>query len=328
MTTCLIVGAGLSGLVAAQRLQDADLSVHLLEASSEPGGRLAVQEITLPDGRQATFDAGAQFFTARDPRFQELVDKWMTLGIVQEWSRGFATADGSYYADGHPRYRGDPTMTIISQQIARSLDISYDSPVTEINPAPPGWSISTKDGRHLAGELLILTPPVPQSLELLDRSQVSLTVAIRAQLESITYEPCIALMAQLAGKSQLPKPGGMWPVGEPISWLADNYQKGVSPVPGSMTIHAGPEFSHEYWQAPDAIIADLLLEAANPWLGKEVLAWQLRRWPFSKPMWLHSQPYVAVDDPGTLVFAGDAFAGPRVEGAVLSGLAAAEHLLR
>ncbi|KPK05091.1 MAG: hypothetical protein AMJ56_16425, partial [Anaerolineae bacterium SG8_19] len=110
VTTCLVVGAGLSGLLAANRLQEAGMKVTILEASSEVGGRMAAFRLNGPGKELAVFDYGAQFFTVRDPRFALLTTHWLEKGLAIEWSRGFATADGSYYADGHPRYRGFPDM--------------------------------------------------------------------------------------------------------------------------------------------------------------------------------------------------------------------------
>ena len=72
-----------------------------------------------------------------------------------------------------------------------------------------------------------------------------------------------------------------------------------------------------------------LLAAAEPWLGgAAVLEAQVKRWRFATPQDLWAHPCHVIEDAmAPLVLAGDAFAGPRVEGAALSGLAAAQALL-
>ncbi len=169
---------------------------------------------------------------------------------------------------------------------------------------------------------------MPLSLALLDASGVALPGEARSALERISYDPCIALLVRVSGAASVPEPGGMWPVGGPLSWIADNHMKGISPAQGTITIHAGPEFSQAYWEAPDETVARELLEAAGDWIGSEAQVVGLYRWRHSKPLWIHPEPCLALTRPGPLLFAGDAFAGPRVEGAALSGLAAADWLLR
>ena len=54
---------------------------------------------------------------------------------------------------------------------------------------------------------------------------------------------------------------------------------------------------------------------------------QIKRWRFATPRTVWPEPCLVVEGSNaTLILAGDAFAGPRVEGAVLSGRAAAERL--
>jgi renalase len=326
--SCLVVGAGLSGLLAARQLQAAGFQLTVLDKGRGVGGRMATRRINGPGPKQAVFDHGAQFFTVRDPRFCRWVGAWQAAGIVSEWSRGFATADGSYYADGQPRYRCPAGMTAIAKRLAQPLQVHLGQPVVALAPGGPGWLVETADGQRYSAQTVILTPPVPQALVLLDAGDFAFSTAGRQQLEEISYYPCIALMAVLAGPSRMPEPGGMWPIGEPISWLADNYHKGVSPVPGSITIHAGPEFSQANWEQDDRRIIDLLLEAAGEWLGDDLHTAQIHRWRYSKPVQTYPEPFLALSQPAPLVFAGDAFAGPRVEGAALSGLAAADWLVR
>ena len=55
---------------------------------------------------------------------------------------------------------------------------------------------------------------------------------------------------------------------------------------------------------------------------------QVKRWRYSGPVTPFPERYaVAAAHPGMLLFAGDGFGDSKVEGAFLSGLAAAERLL-
>ena len=68
----------------------------------------------------------------------------------------------------------------------------------------------------------------------------------------------------------------------------------------------------------------------EPWLapGAQLHPITLKRWPNAIPLGLYPARYLMLEAPAPLLLAGDAFNGPRVEGAVLSGWAAADALLR
>jgi predicted NAD/FAD-dependent oxidoreductase len=212
-------------------------------------------------------------------------------------------------------------MAAIPAHLARDVDVRLDLRVSAVS-YDGGWALRAENGDRFKARALLLTPPAPQSLALLDAGGVELPPETRQALTSIEYDPCLALLAVLDGPSRIPQPGGLWPGGETIAWMADNGQKGISTLP-CVTIHAGPAFSRDYFDADEAQVARLLLDEARRWLGADVTTYRLIRWPYSIPTQLHHEPALFCARPGPLAFAGDAFAGPRVEGAALSGLAAA-----
>ena len=63
------------------------------------------------------------------------------------------------------------------------------------------------------------------------------------------------------------------------------------------------------------------------WLSGSILDWQVHKWRYSQPVHSYPERYLQVPGWLPLYFSGDAFGGPRVEGAVLSGLAAAEDMI-
>ena len=67
----VIVGAGLSGLIAARELHKKGQRVHILEARATTGGRMIRQ--TTKTG--AVIDLGGQWGGATHHRFQALVDE-------------------------------------------------------------------------------------------------------------------------------------------------------------------------------------------------------------------------------------------------------------
>lgn len=315
MPNAVIIGAGLAGLLAGRTLTRAGWEVALLDKGRGVGGRLATRRIN-----DATFDHGAQFFTVRDPRFQAIADEWLAAGVAVEWTRGFATNDG------HPRYRGVPGMTALAKHLAAGLNINLGERATAVRVENNHWQIQMENGATFTADALVMTPPVPQSLALLDAGNFTLPADSRAALDKIAYHPCIALMAVLDQPSAIPAPGGVQINTEPILWIGDNAQKGVSPV-SALTIHAAPEFSRTHWDTPHDEIARLLLAAAQPYIGDApITTFQVHKWRYSQPTVLHEAAFLGIPTPPPLVFAGDAFATPRVEGAALSGLAAADWL--
>lgn len=318
METCLIVGAGLSGLVAARTLQDAGVSVTVLEKEEKVGGRMRTDLVG-----EGVFDHGAQFFTVRSDRFEEMVRAWISAGVAEEWTRGFADASGERNEDGYPRYKGTRGMTAIAEYLAQGLDIQTGVEASGLHQSERGWEISAGDSTYTA-DALVLTPP--SALALVDGNGITLSPEVRQALESISYDPCIAVMALLDGPGEVPEPGGVQIGGDPLFWIADNRKKGISEVP-AVTIHAGPEFSREHAGSDDATVARLLLEEAKDYVGAGVKATAVYHWEYSQPTNPHDEPFVYVEGPPPLVFCGDAYAGPKVEGAATSGLAAAGKLL-
>jgi predicted NAD/FAD-dependent oxidoreductase len=315
-TDVLVIGAGMAGLTAAAELQRAGHRVLVTDKGRGVGGRLASRRI-----EGATFDYGAQFITTRDPRFAAVLEQGRQDGAMQEWCRGFA---GS--ADGHARWRGKPTMSAVAKHLALGLDLHLEIPVAALCRDEDRWRAETTTGRTFTAGAVVLTPPVPQSLALLDAGGIVLAPEMRTRLAASEYERCLAVMAVLDRPSRIPPPGGLTPAAGPIAWIADNQLKGISAEP-AVTIHATHSFSLEHWDRDRQESGRALLDAAAEWLGAGIRTFQVHGWRDSKPMRVHEEPCVLVSESPPLVLAGDAFAGPRVEGAALSGWAAAAAIL-
>ena len=84
MTRVAIIGAGLSGLTAAQFLKDfADITIF--DKSRGTGGRMATRRAA-----PYSFDHGTQFFTAKSEAFQAFIAPLINAGVIVRWDARFA----------------------------------------------------------------------------------------------------------------------------------------------------------------------------------------------------------------------------------------------
>ncbi len=323
--SCIVVGAGISGLLAATELQNSGWQVTVLDKGRGVGGRMATRRVA-----GAPCDSGAQFFTVRSERFEKLVDTWISHNVAAEWSRGFPDANGEGGNDGHPRYRGSEGMTSIPKYLAQNLDVRTGEKVVEVSRADDTWEITCESGLAVNGSVLVMTAPPPQALDLIRSGNYELDEDLRSSLESITYDPCLAVMAVMDGPTGVPEPGAVQIKGETLDLISDNEQKGISEEP-AITVHGGPNWSREHYDESEEQVTAKLLSLASSQLDTDISSkvrkTSLHRWRYSWVTESHPEPYLAAKSDPRLVFCGDGFGQPKVEGAALSGLAAADHLL-
>jgi len=307
----------MAGLTAARLIADAGQVVTVLDKGRRAGGRMATR--ALAGGALA--DHGAQFFTVRNEAFSVVVARWLDDGQLREWCRGFPSDDG------HPRYVGADGMGQLAARMAVGLDVRQSVHVDAVREIggrrSVTWAVTWPATRWSSAGLLeaavvVLTPPGPQSAAL---------VAGQATIPALAYAPTISLLVALGDSPSVPFPGGIQLSDDPTwSWVGDNRAKGVSPVP-ALTLHTSSEVATARWEQDDDVLTTDLLRAAAPWLGgAEILDTSLQRWRYATPVEPHPQTCL-VRAEGGLVFAGDGYGGPRIEGAFLSGRAAAEAVL-
>ena len=323
--SCVVVGAGISGLLAASTLQREGWDVTVLDKGSDVGGRMATRRIS-----RGNFDYGAPFFTVRGERFAGLLEDWLGAGVATEWTRGFADSEGRPNEDGYPRYRGAEGMTSIPKYISCGLDVRTGERAVRVDDHDDGWEIVCESGSRVVGNALVLTAPVPQALDLASSGSYSLPDGARRHLQALSYDPCLALMVLLDDSTGVPEPGGMQIKSEPLDWIGDNRRKGISETP-AVTVHAGPEWSRSHFEDDETEITEYMISRAGDRLGADlasaVVETSLARWRYSWVANPHPEPCLVASDDPPLLFCGDAFGQPKVEGAALSGLAAADHLL-
>jgi predicted NAD/FAD-dependent oxidoreductase len=306
---CIIVGAGMAGLAAATHLEQAQISTLILEKAKGVGGRMATRRIG-----EAVLDHGAQYFTVKTSHFHSLMDGYLGANVLQPWG----TSEES-------RYIGAKGMTLLPKAMADGLNIRLNTRVIALEKKSLHWELVTDQGERFSAETVLVTAPLPQALALASPHCFHSQLDDLNFLESIQYLPCLAYLGVYRDKSRLPEPGGIALKDSVVSWMADNSLKGISPLT-AMTLHATPEFSREYYEAPDSFVAEQLTSAVAKFLPQELLEFQIKRWRYSQPTHTFKELFWRADHCPPLLLAGDAFGGPRVEGAALSGLAAAGYL--
>ncbi|MCE2949567.1 MAG: NAD(P)/FAD-dependent oxidoreductase [bacterium] len=334
--TAAIVGAGLSGLICARVLQDAGFGVKLFDKSRGPGGRLATRRT-----EQGTFDHGAQYFTARDPRFQAIVAQWKDKGIVAPWTPALIAIDlvdgapvRAPVGDGTVRHVGVPSMNRIASALADGLEIHADCTVTRAHrlhasDGRPAWSLGATNGR---GELvpvdgtfdwLVAAIPSPQAVALLADLP-----SMQAQARALPMVPCWAVLAAFG----TPLASGFdaaFVNGSSLTWIARNGTKpGRDAGAECWVLHAARDWSERMLEEPaEAVCARMLAEFRRiTSCIDEPVAARAHRWRYSGPG-AKSDLACLFDRDGQAGACGDWLAGSRVEGAFLSGLAVAERIL-
>lgn len=337
----IVVGAGIAGLVAAARVGGHGRRVLVLDKSRGVGGRMATRRVG-----GAVCDHGAQFFTQRTLGFQGVIEQAIHDEAVVEWCRGFVRdgsigGDDTAVGDGHPRYRGVRGMTDLPKWLAARLaargteiEMRTGAKATSVAVAADRVRVGI-EGQHGVVEVVeaagcVLTAPVPQSLDLLAAggSLDRLEAHAIERLRTVDYDPCFTAMLVLDQPSLLPEPGAIQFGSDapgPIAWVADNQRKGISAVP-ALTVHATGGFSREHFDTPVDEVAAVLVDAVRPWIDGDprtaVVERSVHRWKFATPTTVLPDPFLAVSWSPPILCCGDAFAGPRVEGAFSSGAAA------
>lgn len=325
--SCIVVGAGIAGIIAARRLKKVGWEVRVLEKSKGFGGRMATRQIG-----EAVFDHGAQFFTVHSMFFRVLVESLQDEGVVKAWSRGFLNGDRILSLDGYLRFFGSQGMSAVARHLAEPLEISLQEEVTGIVPEGSHWQVSCKSGQRYQASALIVTPPLPQALQLVQQiPSFAFEEELEKRLKEVKYDPVIAVMATLDGPTGLPDPGAIASTDpmSPIAWLSDNHAKGISPVE-SVTILGTTHFSRQHWKIDRDEAGEKLWQAARPLLNADRIEMQTHGWRFGEPKQLLPDKFALLQQAPPLLLAGDAFGDVfnPIEGAALSGLEAAKQLTK
>ena len=307
---CVVVGAGISGLVASRRLVEAGFSVMVCDKGRGVGGRVASRRI-----EGAPFDHGAQFLTRRSVEFSKLVEDLLSEQIVFPW----------FGESGKERFAGLPSTNQIAKALAEGLDVKRGMRIEKVSFIDGAWEVSS-ESELVRSRSLLLTCPAPQALDLLESEANGINNRFLDTITKICYDKGIALMALLEEPFPVSDSGFLqYECPEPIATVADTLKKRGSESPG-IVIQSGPEFAERHFDSDPDTIVESLLDAYPSSKDLKIVSTSLQKWRFAKRREHGISDSYSRDPSRMLWHAGDGYVFPKIEGACLSGLRAAENI--
>jgi renalase len=329
--TVLVVGAGIAGLTAARWLQEQGHAVTVADKGRAPGGRVSTRRVLNGDADRAeltsmAFDHGAQYFTVRDARFNLEVERWHKARVVQLWHGKLASFDSEGrdpVEDEHARWVGVPGMSAIGRHLARGLDVRCGVQITVLqhDGHTPRWLASTAAGQTLGPfDAVIVTTPAPQALPLVAASRL-----LMQAVSSVQMHPCWAALVAFEEPVSTPFDAA-YVTSSPLGWIARDRSKPHRGLAETWVLHASAAWSSAHVDDAADVVGPFLLNAFADLVraGLPLPAYLgAHRWRFACADPALSAGALA-DPDQRLYVGGDWCAGNRIEGAFLSGLAAAQ----
>ena len=309
MRNVAIIGAGMAGLAAAERLRSAGHKTVIFEKSRGFGGRLATRR-----SGDFQFDHGAQYFTARGAEFFRTISAWQAQGLVAEW------APGSYV--------GRPSMTAPARFMAKNHLCITESLVTRLERSQTGWRLFDDKGAIEAPgngsfDGVILAVPAPQAEPLARSAGAKLP-----QLAQVRYAPCIALMLAYEPETRAANDQWMRPDDSVIGWIAKNSSKPGRPQDAqAWVIHARADWSRQHLDEDPRVSGEILHAHFKALTGidAEPLYFAAHRWRYALVEQEVGLPCL-FDEERMIGACGDWCLGARVEAAFESGCAMGDTL--
>ncbi len=319
-----MIGAGLGGLMCSRILVDHGLSVKCFEKSHRAGGRASTRKVE----SICQFDHGAQYFTLRDTYLKPYLESWCADNHVAPWlGRIVSINEPGQVADiaTTPRFVGTPSMESLGIHLSTDLTMAWNTEVTSVVTMESSFRLRDRDNRDLGDfDIVLWNTPPPQVTKLLpDRCHW------REELASVEMVPCWAVMLALQSRWNLPFDGAFVNQGK-LAWIArDSSKPGRDALIDTWVLHSSDEWASENLDLTLEQAIACLIDEAGCMTGvslPDTLVAQSHRWFYSKPK--KSLPHRALWDPANRLGAcGDWCGGPRVEGALKSGMALAGQVL-
>ncbi|MEM1128559.1 MAG: FAD-dependent oxidoreductase [Bacteroidota bacterium] len=344
-TRVAIIGAGIAGLGAAYALRpnnvtDANLHVEVFEKSRGYGGRATTRR-----RHGARYDHGANYFKIDSDRLQALIHDVLPADEL-------TTIDGeiwTFEADGRIQ-PGDPGHNQSTKWTYR-MGISYlgklladaaqphaihtQVRIQRIHRLDSGaWRLETTEGASYGPfEAVVLTPPSPQSIDLLEASDLpeAWGPALVEALGQAQYQPQYALM--YAFDAPVPRPERKVYAllnldrAHPIAWLGFEEDKPghVPEVLGSLLVaQMSPAWTKAHYDSDREDVLQEGLRLVTALLGTDLPApvWtDAQRWRYALPTQAADVEALQQGQAHGVFFAGDGLVGKgRVHQALESGL--------
>ncbi len=316
-----VIGAGIAGLSCATALKRAGIDVAVFDKSRGASGRMSTRRA---DGWQC--DHGAQYFTARDPRFRAEVARWEQAGVAAPWSFRLKVFDESNSRDadaGLERFVGVPRMSAPGRWLADALELTTETTITQLRRDRKGWALVSGERGPLDRrfDAVVVAVPAPQAVPLLREP----SPLLGAKAGGATMRGCWALMLRFATPVDLPFDAAFVNHG-PLRWIARDSAKPGRTGPETWLLHANAPWSEAHLEDSPEAVANTLLRAFTELGGPAPQAWSAHRWRYADT----EPPIVEVcawDAKERLGMCGDWLNGGKVEGAWLSGSALARRVL-
>lgn len=322
-----IIGSGMAGLACARRLAANGMQVEVFDKGRVSGGRTSTRVARNVDGQPRSFDHGAQYFTARTPAFQEVVQQWIDAGVAANWNGNVVTiASGEIEPPGgSSRFVGVPGMNSIAAHLAQGLEVHQGTRIEGLETRNDGKWLQSEDQSYGPFNSIVVTAPAPQAAQLLTTSPELRNVALAAEMKA-----CWAVLTFMRERVPAPFDGAFLSEG-PMSWIARDSSKPQRESGECWVLHASPEWSESHLEASREEVAAELIAAFSdvPGVPPNLAPFYLTAhlWRFARAE-SSRRPTKIFDPEAQIAIAGDWCADARVEGAFLSGWEAANEILR
>jgi predicted NAD/FAD-dependent oxidoreductase len=319
-----VVGAGISGLACANALKTRGARVVVFEATRRPGGRAAT-EITPAGG----FDAGAQYFTAQNSDFESWVSAWCDDGLVERWDAQVLALEGERTLDktaSAKRYIVRDGMQALGRRLAADLDLRLEINVASVARRGSSWHLLDAAGSSLSHggyDGLVLAVPAPGAL-------LDAVPELAQRARTIVWQPCLTALLAIEPASGFEFGGAFVNDHPALAWVArEDAKRTASAGRGERwVLQATARWSALHLhRAPDEaaeLLADAFAKRFNFGFRPTYLAG--RRWLAASPANALSESFLW-DAAQKIGAVGDWCAGPRIEGAFLSGRALAHAIV-